>query len=157
MPDRLDIDPHALRRLAGGHDAAAARTRDWARQPTDWLKNFRASYGPIAAPVERAMVRSYGARERIGNAMADQHDRANGKPGRQRWQDAAYIHEQMVKHPVFADVPAVLTPEMNRVRVAVATGVVAAPDATIPFDRVSVVPIGPAPDSERPSVNSSRG
>ncbi|MEU4343388.1 type VII secretion target [Nocardia sp. NPDC023852] len=76
MPDRLDMDPNVLRRLADGHDAAAERTRAWARQPKDWLKNFRASYGPIATPVERAMVRYYGARERAGNAMADQHDRA---------------------------------------------------------------------------------
>ncbi|WP_406271630.1 hypothetical protein OH799_31120 [Nocardia sp. NBC_00881] len=134
-----------------------SRYRDWDSDnccdaPT------RADYGPIAAPVERAMVHYYGARERAGNTMADQHDRANGKPGRQQWQAAAYIQQHRVKHPVFADVPALLTPEMNRVRVAMATGVVVAPDrVTIPFDRVFVVPIGPAPDSERPSVNSSRG
>ncbi|MEU4343386.1 type VII secretion target [Nocardia sp. NPDC023852] len=157
MPDRLDMDPHALRRLADGHDAAAERTRAWARQPKNWLKNFRASYGPTATPVERAMVRYHGAQECAGNAMADQHDHTNSKPGLQQWQDAANVHEQAVKHPVFADAPAVVS-EMNQIQVATVTGVMDAPDRpAIPSDRIYVaLPVGSTPTSERPTDNSTR-
>ncbi|MFX0574679.1 type VII secretion target [Nocardia nepalensis] len=76
MPDRLDMNADVLRRLAAEQEEAADRTRRWAKRPEDWLSGFLHNYGSIAAPVHRAMERYYDARERAGNTMAGEHERA---------------------------------------------------------------------------------
>ncbi|GAA5062256.1 type VII secretion target [Nocardia callitridis] len=75
MPERLEIDPDVLRQLALQHEQVARDTRKWAEQPTDWLTSFPGTYGHIADPVHKALLGYYDARERAGNALADEHDR----------------------------------------------------------------------------------
>lgn len=74
MPERLDIDPELLRRLALQHDQVAAETREWAQPPSDWLANFEPTYGKIANPVKEALERYYTARLRAGEALAREHE-----------------------------------------------------------------------------------
>ncbi|MEV0297681.1 type VII secretion target [Nocardia sp. NPDC050710] len=75
MPDQyLDIDPSVLRQLANQHFQVARDTREWARQPTEWLNSFPDTYGDIADPVYNALKSYYKAREDAGNALADEHD-----------------------------------------------------------------------------------
>lgn len=76
MTDRLSMDSNELRRLADGHITAAERTRHWARRPEEWLAGFPVRYGSIAYPVYRGLIRFYDRRERAGNEMAAQHERA---------------------------------------------------------------------------------
>ncbi|MGV9411231.1 type VII secretion target [Nocardia sp. NPDC003693] len=73
MPDGVDIEPAELRRLANQHDQVAADIRAWAEPPHDWLRAFPHTYGKVAHPVEKALYNYYGARERTGYALADQH------------------------------------------------------------------------------------
>ncbi|MGY4098680.1 type VII secretion target [Nocardia sp. R16R-3T] len=70
----MDIDPAVLRQLALQHRQIADDTREWSKQPVDWLAQFPSTYGSIAAPVHEALMRYYAARERAGNALADEHD-----------------------------------------------------------------------------------
>lgn len=73
MPESLDIDPSALRRLATQHDQISADIEEWSKPPTDWLKDFPNSYGPIADPVWVALKDYYSARERAGLQLATEH------------------------------------------------------------------------------------
>ncbi|MEU7632227.1 type VII secretion target [Nocardia sp. NPDC049220] len=75
MPESIDIDPAVLRELEKQHRDVADRTREWAKPPSDWLKAFPATYGKIAAPVHKALENYYNARQRAGEALADEHDR----------------------------------------------------------------------------------
>ncbi|WP_280233645.1 type VII secretion target [Nocardia cyriacigeorgica] len=75
MPEKLDLDPAVLRQLAAQHEQVARDTRQWAKQPTDWLAAFPRTYGAIADPVYTALKEYYQAREDAGNALADDHDR----------------------------------------------------------------------------------
>ncbi|MBF6175653.1 type VII secretion target [Nocardia blacklockiae] len=73
MPDNVNVDPELLRLLAQKHDGIADDTRKWAEPPSDWLAAFPETYGKIAHPVHQALMRYYTARERAGNALADEH------------------------------------------------------------------------------------
>ncbi|WP_280442701.1 type VII secretion target [Nocardia brasiliensis] len=75
MPDNMDIDPEVLRQLAKQHDRVAADTKEWAKQPVDWLKAFPDNYGTIADPVHKALLNYYDARERAGLELAGEHER----------------------------------------------------------------------------------
>ncbi|WP_330257082.1 ESX-1 secretion-associated protein [Nocardia sp. NBC_00565] len=73
MP-QMEIDPAVLRQLALQHDQVARDTREWSKQPSDWLGAFPSTYGSIAAPVHEALVKYYAARERAGIALAKEHE-----------------------------------------------------------------------------------
>ncbi|WP_083889857.1 type VII secretion target [Nocardia pneumoniae] len=75
MPDRMEIDPAVLRQLALQHDQVERDTREWAKPPSEWLANFLPTYGKIAWPVYEALERYYDARQRAGEALADEHAR----------------------------------------------------------------------------------
>ncbi|WP_069159715.1 type VII secretion target [Nocardia altamirensis] len=75
MPENIDIDPAVLRQLASQHDQVAADTKEWAKQPEEWLKAFPQNYGTIADPVHKALLNYYGARERAGLQLAAEHTR----------------------------------------------------------------------------------
>ncbi|MBB5918764.1 hypothetical protein BJY24_007676 [Nocardia transvalensis] len=73
MPEKFNIDPDWLRQKALEHEGIAADTRKWAAPPSEWLNSFPDTYGKIAHPVHQALLRYYTARERAGNALADEH------------------------------------------------------------------------------------
>ena len=73
MPEHMNIDPEALRRLAERHREIGDETRKWAQPPSEWLDSFLDTYGKIAHPVHRALTQYYAARERAGHALADEH------------------------------------------------------------------------------------
>ncbi|MFG1792727.1 type VII secretion target [Nocardia sp. NPDC049149] len=75
MPENIDIDPAVLRQLASQHDRVAADTKEWAKQPEEWLKAFPQNYGTIADPVHKALLNYYEARERAGLQLAAEHTR----------------------------------------------------------------------------------
>lgn len=75
MPGGMDIDPAVLRQLALQHDQVERDTREWAKPPSEWLANFLPTYGKIAWPVYEALERYYDARQRAGEALADEHAR----------------------------------------------------------------------------------
>ncbi|MEV6325745.1 type VII secretion target [Nocardia sp. NPDC051787] len=75
MPNGIEVDPAVLRQLALQHDQVERDTREWAKPPTDWLASFLPTYGKIAWPVYEALERYYDARQRAGDALADEHAR----------------------------------------------------------------------------------
>ncbi|WP_040793349.1 type VII secretion target [Nocardia paucivorans] len=74
MPERLEIEPAVLRALANQHEQVARETREWAQPPREWLDNFQSTYGKIADPVRLALVSYYNARQRAGEALAQEHE-----------------------------------------------------------------------------------
>ena len=70
----MEIDLPVLRQLEEQHRRVAAEIRDWAEPPHDWLRSFIPTYGKIAQPVKDALDDYYDARQRAGNALADDHD-----------------------------------------------------------------------------------
>ncbi|MEU2036526.1 type VII secretion target [Nocardia amamiensis] len=78
MPEdrgRIEIDPAVLRYMALQHDRVEADTREWSKPPADWLASFLPTYGKIAWPVYEALEKYYDARQRAGEALADEHAR----------------------------------------------------------------------------------
>ncbi|MFQ6331547.1 type VII secretion target [Nocardia sp. CWNU-33] len=74
MPHIIDLDPDVLRQLAAQHQRVASDTRAWSKPPIDWLASFPGTYGAIADPVYKALNTYYEARERAGEALAQEHD-----------------------------------------------------------------------------------
>jgi len=74
MPERMEVDPAALRQMADQHDRVARDTREWAEPPKDWLANFEPTYGRIADPVKRALHDYYDARQEAGLRLAKEHE-----------------------------------------------------------------------------------
>ena len=69
----MNIDPAVLRQLAQQHEQVGRDTLAWAEPPHAWLASFQSTYGTIADPVRQALVKYYGARERAGKALAQEH------------------------------------------------------------------------------------
>lgn len=75
MVSGMRIDPDELRRLAAQHDQVAGDTREWAQQPTGFLRGFRAAYGSVCDPIRETLMEYYGLRESLGDALADNYER----------------------------------------------------------------------------------
>lgn len=69
----MNIDPAVLRQLALQHEQVGRDTLAWSEPPHAWLASFESTYGTIADPVRQALVKYYGARERAGKALAQEH------------------------------------------------------------------------------------
>ncbi|WP_227983740.1 type VII secretion target [Nocardia spumae] len=73
MTGSMDVDPAVLLELALQHERVAHDTEEWAKPPSDWLKEFPNTYGHIADPVLGALHDYYQARQNAGNALAKEH------------------------------------------------------------------------------------
>ncbi|MCC3315291.1 type VII secretion target [Nocardia africana] len=73
MSGSMEVDPAVLLDLALQHDRVADDTLEWAKPPTDWLREFPNTYGHIADPVLGALQDYYQARQNAGIALAREH------------------------------------------------------------------------------------
>ncbi|OXR41190.1 hypothetical protein B7C42_06786 [Nocardia cerradoensis] len=73
MSGSMEVDPAVLLDLALQHDRVAEDTLEWAKPPTDWLREFPNTYGHIADPVLGALQDYYQARQNAGIALAKEH------------------------------------------------------------------------------------
>jgi hypothetical protein len=73
MTQSMNIDPQVLRQLALQHEQVGRDTLAWSEPPHAWLDSFESTYGTIADSVRQALVKYYGARERAGKALAQEH------------------------------------------------------------------------------------
>lgn len=75
MTNQFEVEPAVLLEWAKKHEEIARQIIEWARIPTEWLREFPNGYGTIAEPVRAAVEKYFNARHKEGLRLADDHMR----------------------------------------------------------------------------------